>query len=76
MKIRPVEELSHAESRTGQTWRTVALCNFVNAPKNYLTDNISGEYIRAHVRKTEVMKCWKMDLTNIDDGRQIKGKGA
>ena len=29
---------------------TVALRNFANALKNYLTDNISGEYIRAHVR--------------------------
>jgi len=55
---------------------TAALHNFANALKNCLTDNMSGEYIRAHVSKTEIRTCWKMDLTNTDDGRQIKGKGA
>ena len=75
MKIRPVVVPCEETDRTDMTKLTVALRNFANAPKNYLTD-MSGEYIWTRVRKTEVMKCWKMDLTNTDDGRQIKGKGA
>jgi hypothetical protein len=34
------------------TKQRVVSRNFANAPKHYLTDNISSEYIRAHVRKT------------------------
>jgi hypothetical protein len=57
------------DRRTGMTKLIVASRNFANAPKHYLTDNMSIEYIRAHIRKTEVIKCWKMDLTNTDDGQ-------
>jgi len=31
---------------------TVALRNFTNVSNNYFTDNTSGQYIWAHVRKT------------------------
>jgi hypothetical protein len=74
MKIRPGVVPCGETDRTDMTKLTIALRNFANAPKNYLTDNMSGVYIRAHVRKTEVVECWKIDLINTGDGRKIREK--